>query len=236
MSGCNQPVELFAPAGITEYIALHQRLCQFTLGYPLHIHEISASTPTALFQKAINGHPEYLMEWQPLSHGIFTAGFALVEATRPGRFDVDRAEQLGVPNGPERSRLQYGESIVLPNGRRVHPEEVLGPPRQGIKIAYVLDTRPCIGGEKLAQNADALITDATFPVADAGHAHESGHSTAVDAAELARRSGVQRLFLTHFSGRLTQDDLPALVAEAGEIFPNSEAAMDLAKVTITPKV
>ncbi|MDZ7291649.1 MAG: ribonuclease Z [candidate division KSB1 bacterium] len=230
MAGCQQRVELFGPEGITEYIRFHQELCQFTLGYPLQIHEITETTPPVLWRSA-----EYHVEWQPLEHGIFTAGFAFVEANRPGRFDVHRAEQLGVPNGPERGRLQRGESIVLPDGRRIYPEEVLGPPRPGVKMAYCLDTVPCTGAEKLAANADLLIADSTFSSADAEHAHETGHSTAVDAAELARRCGVRQLLLTHFSGRLGQEDLPALVAEATAIFPNSVAATDLARFVITAR-
>jgi ribonuclease Z len=228
-AGCQQQVDLFGPAGIAEYIRFHQQLCQFALGYPLQIHEIAAETPSVLWRSA-----EYHVEWQPLEHGIFTAGFALAEADRPGRFDVSRAEQLGVPNGPERGRLQRGESIVLPDGRRVHPEEVLGAPRPGVKIAYCLDTVPCAGAEKLAANAALLIADSTFSAADAEHAHESGHSTAVDAAELARKCGARQLLLTHFSGRLRQEDLPALVAEARAVFPNSSAAADLAQLKIMP--
>jgi ribonuclease Z len=229
MAGCHQQVELFGPIGIAEYIRFHQQLCQFGLGYPLQIHEISETTPAVVWQT-----PEYSVEWQPLSHRIFTAGFALVEAARPGRFDAAAADRLGVPNGAERGRLQRGESIVLPNGRRVHPEEVLGPPRPGVKIAYCLDTAPCIGAEKLAANADLLIADSTFPNSDAEHAHTAGHSTATDAAELARKCGVRRLLLTHFSGRLRQDDLPALAAEARAIFPNSDAATDLVRLKIMP--
>jgi ribonuclease Z len=228
MAGCQRQVDLFGPVGMAEYIRFHQQLCQFGLGYPLQIHEIAAESPAVLWRGA-----EYHVEWQPLKHGIFTAGFALVEADCPGRFDVNRAEQLGVANGPERGRLQRGESIVLPNGQRVHPKEVLGPPRPGVKIAYCLDTQPCAGAEKLAANADLLITDSTFSAADAEHAHESGHSTALDAAELARKCGVRQLLLTHFSGRLRQEDLPALVAEAQAVFPNSSAATDLARVTVT---
>jgi ribonuclease Z len=79
-----------------------------------------------------------------------------------------------------------------------------------------------------------LIADSTFSAADAEHAHESGHSTAVDAAELARKCGARQLLLTHFSGRLRQEDLPALVAEARAVFPNSSAAADLAQLKIMP--
>ena len=230
MAGCHQQIELFGPVGIAEYLRVHQQLCQFTLQYPLHIHEISATTPAVLWQTE-----EFHLEWQPLSHGIFTAGFALVEASRPGRFDVARADQLGIPNGPERGRLQRGESVVLANGRCVHPEEVLGSPRPGLKLAYCLDTVPCVGAEKLAANAETLIADSTFSQADAEHARKTGHSTAVEAAQLALKSGVQKLWLTHFSGRLSREDLPALVAEARTIFPDSEAATDLARYIIKAK-
>ncbi len=227
MAGCHQQLELFGPVGIAEYMRLHQQLCQFTLNYPLAIHEISETTATVLWKTT-----EYHIEWQPLSHRIFTAGFALIEALRPGRFEVAHADQLGVPNGPERGRLQRGESIVLSNGRRVHPEDVLGPPRPGLKLAYSLDTVPCAGAEKLAANADLLIADSTFPHVDVEHAHATGHSTATDAAHLARNAGARRLLLTHFSGRLRQEDLPALVEEAQAIFPNSAAATDLARFII----
>ncbi len=228
MAGCHQPIELFGPVGIAAYMRFHEQLCQFTLNYPLQIHEISATTPAVLWQTE-----EFHIEWQPLSHRIFTAGFALVEAARPGRFEVARADQLGIPNGPERGRLQRGESIILPNGQLVHPEDVLGPPRPGLKLAYCLDTVPCVGAEKLAANADMLIADSTFPHVDVEHAHETGHSTSGDAARLARTCGVQKLLLTHFSGRLRQEDLPALAEEARAIFPNSEAATDLARFAIS---
>ena len=230
MAGCRQPLELFGPAGIAEYIHLHQRLCQFTLQYPLQIHEITATTPTVLWQT-----PEFQIEWQPLSHRIFTAGYALVESPRPGRFDVARADRLGVPNGPERGRLQRGESIVLPNGGRVHPGDVLGPLRPGVKIAYCLDTAPGEGAQKLAAHADVLIADSTFPDSDIASAQVSGHSTATQAAQLARDAGVQRLLLTHFSGRLRNADLPALTAAACAIFPASEAATDLARIAVFKK-
>jgi ribonuclease Z len=124
--------------------------------------------------------------------------------------------------------------VPINSACRVHPEEVLGPPRPGVKIAYCLDMQPCTGAEKLAVNANLLIADSTFSAADAEHAHESGHSTAVDAAELARKCGARQLLLTHFSGRLRQEDLPALVAEARAVFPDSSAATELAQLKIIP--
>lgn len=227
MAGCRQPIELFGPVGIAEYLHMHQRLCQFTLQYPLRLHEISPASPAVLWQTAA-----FQIEWQPLSHRIFTAGYALVEAMRPGKFDAERADQLGVPAGAARGRLQRGEVMVLPDGRRVQPHEVLGPPRPSLKVAYGLDTAPGEGIAKLAANAQVLIADATFPPGESEQAQEGGHSTATEAAELARQAGVQRLFLTHFSARLRKEEMPALLAAARAIFPNSEIATDLARFII----
>lgn len=227
MLGCQQEIHLFGPAGLASYIRFHQDLCGFELGYPLTIHEITEGS-----EAIIRRTPDYHIEWQPLQHRIFTAGFALVETNRPGKFDDAKASALGVPFGPERGRLQAGESIMLNDGRTIKPEEVIGPARPGLKIAYCVDTSPCPGEEILARNADALIADATFPWQDHEWAYQTGHSTPADAGKIAQRCGVRQLFLTHFSGTLGQADLPAMVAEARGFFPYVTAATDLARFTI----
>lgn len=229
MAGLRHEVHLFGPEGLEDYIHFHQRMCRFALEFQLRIHEISAASPAILWRT-----PEYHLEWRPLQHRIFTAGYALVEAQRPGKFDLERANQLGVPNGPERGKLQRGGRVKLVDGRIVHPHEVLGPPRPGIKIAYCVDTAPCAGEELLARNADALIADATFSSADQDWAAQTGHSTAAEAAELARRCGVRKLFLTHFSGALQDDDLVAHGEEARAVFADSVVASDLARFVIHP--
>lgn len=230
MLGCQQEIHLFGPQGLTSYIEFHRRLCGFELSFPLTIHEISEKSGQVIWQAA-----DYHVEWQPLQHRLFTAGYALVEANRPGKFDEQRADALGVPFGPERGRLQAGESVVLANGKTITPAEVIGPPRPGVKIAYCVDTSPCAGEEWLAQQADALVADATFPAHEREWAQQTGHSTAAEAGELAQRCGVRHLFLTHFSGTLSHADLPAMVEEARAFLPQVTAATDLARFTILPR-
>jgi ribonuclease Z len=230
MANLRQEVHLFGPKGIAAYIRFHQTLCGFGFDFVLHIHEIEPNSPEIIWQA-----PDYRIAWQPLQHRIFTLGFALIEAPRPGKFDAQRAEALGVPHGPERGRLQSGESIVLANGTQIHSEQVLGPPRPGVKIAYCVDTSPCAGQERLAQNADALIADSTFPASEQEWAHQTGHSTAKDAAETAQRCGVRQLFLTHFSGAIGPTEFPLLQEEAAAIFPDTIAATDLARFKILPR-
>lgn len=229
MANLKQELHLFGPKGIAAYIHFHQALCSFGFDYDLRIHEIEPHTPAIIWQAT-----EYHVEWQPLRHRIYTLGFALIEAQRPGKFEVQKAEALGVPNGPGRGKLQSGESIVLANGAQVHPHQVLGPPRPGLKIAYCVDTSPCEGQARLAHDADALIADSTFPAKERAWAHQTGHSTTHDAAEVARASNVRQLFLTHFSGTVGPTEIPAMAEEARTIFPNAVAATDLARFKILP--
>ena len=231
MSDCRQEIHIFGPKGLSDYIQFHQELCRFTINYPLVVHEIDEQTDRRLLEE-----DEFYIEWQPLKHRIFTAGFAVVEKPRPGKFNIERAESLGVPNGSERGELQSGKMITLENGQHVYPSDVLGPSRPGIKIAYCTDTSPCSGEKYLAHQANALIADATFPSAETTWANKTGHSTVSDAAHLAKECGVRRLFLTHFSGTIKPSELPALAEEARLIFPNSTTATDLARFTIKPKV
>lgn len=230
MAELRQELHLFGPKGLAEYIRFHQALCGFGFGFNLSIHEIAPHTPEVIWQTE-----EYRLEWRPMQHRIFTLGFALIEAPRPGKFDVQRADTLGVPHGPERGKLQSGKSIVLASGAQIDSQQVLGPPRAGLKIAYCVDTSPCEGQMQLARDADALIADSTFPAKEREWAHQTGHSTTHDAAEVARDSGVRQLFLTHFSGTIGPTEIPAMAEEARAIFPHAVAATDLARFKLLPK-
>ena len=119
------------------------------------------------------------------------------EADRPGRFDVPTADRLGVPNGPERGALQRGEAITLPDGTLVTPDAVLGPARAGRTIVLTGDTGPAASVVEAAAGADLLVHEATFCADERERARETGHSTAGEAALLAREAGVRMLALTH---------------------------------------
>ncbi|MDX1530258.1 MAG: MBL fold metallo-hydrolase, partial [Rhodothermales bacterium] len=171
------------------------------------------------------------VEARPLAHRVFAMGFRYTERPRPGRVDVERVRALGV-EGPDIGRLQRGEAVTV-NGRTVRPEEAVGPERPGITFAYCLDTEPCAGGRALAAGADLLVHEATFTEAHRERAAETGHSTARQAAEVARDAGAERLLITHFSARY---ETPApLVAEAREVFPDTEAAEELEPVRLEPE-
>jgi ribonuclease Z len=141
-----------------------------------------------------------------VEHGPGPAmGYALVEADRKGRFDPDHARSIGVPEGPLWGRIHKGEPVTLPDGRVVQPSELVGPPRSGRTVVITGDTRPCENTVEAARNADLLVHEATFGDEEAERAIETGHSTAREAALVAKQAGCRRLLLSHFSARYSRD-------------------------------
>ena len=158
-------------------------------------------------------------------HRADTIGYALVEHIRKGRFNPERARELGIPEGPLWGRIQRGESISLPEGRTIGSEELVGPPRPGRTLVYSGDTRPHPRLIELAHNADLLVHEATFGEDERERAAETGHSTARQAAEIARMAKVRRLVLTHISARYSRE-APELLEEAKQVFPETVVARD----------
>jgi ribonuclease Z len=141
-----------------------------------------------------------------VEHGPGPAmGYALIEADRKGRFDPDHARSIGVPEGPLWGRIHKGEPVTLPDGRVVQPSELVGPPRSGRTVVITGDTRPCENTVEAARNADLLVHEATFGDEEAERAIETGHSTAREAALVAKQAGCRRLLLSHFSARYSRD-------------------------------
>ena len=171
------------------------------------------------------GRGDYELAVFDTDHRADTVGFALVEHDRLGRFNPERAKELGIPEGPLWGRLHKGETVTLPDGRAVTPEALVGPPRPGRMLVYTGDTRPHPAIIRAANGADLLIHEATFGEDERARAIETGHATAREAAEVARESGVRRLVLTHISPRYSRD-APELLAEAQAVFPETVVARD----------
>jgi ribonuclease Z len=160
-----------------------------------------------------------------VEHGGAAVGYALAERERLGRFDPDRARELGVPEGPLWGRLQRGQTVRLDDGREVGPETIVGPPRPGRKLVYSGDTRPCAATIEAACGADLLVHEATFTEEERDRAKETAHATAKEAAEVAKQAGARRLVLTHLSARYSRDAAP-LLEEARAVFPETVVAKD----------
>jgi ribonuclease Z len=171
----------------------------------------------------------YRIEPFPVAHGTGALGYALREDERPGRFDADAANRLGVPDGPARGALQRGEAVTLADGRVVRPDEVVGPARRGRTIALTGDTAPTASVVEAAAGADVLVHEATFLADQRARAKETSHSTAGEAALVAREAGVELLALTHLSARYAGSEVEA---EARELFPRTVVPRDFDLVRV----
>lgn len=218
MAGRTTPLLLAGPPGLAEYVTQTARMIYTGFGFELRFVEAdSAGTVVETGDLRI--------ETAPLDHRILAMGYRLEERDFPGHFDVAAATARGVAPGPDFGRLQRGETVLGASGRAVIPAEVVGPPRRGKAVAYCTDTRPCEGAVTLGRGADVLIHESTFLAERAEDARETGHSTAAEAAEVARRAGAHRLLITHFSPRYV--DATPLLEEARAVFPAVEAAEEL---------
>jgi ribonuclease Z len=173
-------------------------------------------------------HEGYEIRSFAVEHRMRALGYALVEDERPGRFDPEAATRLGVEPGPDFSRLQEGEEVRGSDGI-VSPEQVMGEPRRGRKVVISGDTAPCEMTRVAAHEAELLVHDASFADEELQRAAETGHSTARQAAVLAREAGVKLLALVHVSSRY---DVRDVLAEAREVFPAAEAPRDFDVVEI----
>ncbi len=163
-------------------------------------------------------------------HIVPSLGYALIERDRPGKFDRAKAEALGIPPGPLYSKLVRGESVVV-NGRVVTPDMVVGPKRKGRKVVYTGDTRPIERTVEISRDADLLIHDASFTSDLQDWAIQTKHSTAREAAEIAKKANVRMLILTHVSARYSKDATP-LLKEAREVFENVRVAEDFMSLEV----
>ncbi|MCC7494860.1 MAG: ribonuclease Z [Fimbriimonadaceae bacterium] len=224
MAERQEPLRIVGPAGLQDYVLMNKRLLRTDFTFPLEFTEVAGEGAL------VYDGPEYVIEAGLLQHRVPCYGYAVAEKDRPGVFDLAAAAALGVPVGPLFGQLQQGRSVTLDDGQVVRPEQVLGPPRPGMRVAYVSDTRPCRNALVLARGADLLIHEATFAGELADEARAKRHCTATEAAEIARQAGAKRLVLTHFSPRYL--DLEPLRAEAATTFEPVECAHDLFEVEL----
>jgi ribonuclease Z len=218
LQGRTDPMNLYGPVGCEKLLRRAITLGSEKQHFEIKVIEL---TPDAPLKR--NG---YSVVPFPVEHGDRSAvGYHIVEETRLGRFNPDKARELGIPEGPLWGKIHKGEAIDLPDGRRVNPSELVGPTRPGRRIVLTGDSRPAEGTIAAATGADVLIHEATFAEEESARAVETGHSTAREAAEVAAKAGVKRLILTHVSARYSRDTTD-LEREARAVFPATIIARD----------
>jgi ribonuclease Z len=215
LRGRERPLTVHGPAGLRDLMAIAMRAAG-QVRFELRLVELEPG-------QVVEGDG-YAIAPVPVAHRGTAYAYVLFEDQRPGQFDPEAAARLGVNPGPDFGRLQRGETI---DG--VAPEQVMGPPRPGRKVVLSGDTRPCEALAVAAYQADLLIHEATFAESEIDRAAKTGHSTAAQAAEVARRAEAKLLALVHFS---TRYPVSVVREEARARFPHTVLPRDFDTVEI----
>ena len=216
-----EPLRLWGPRGAKKVLGQALTLGVEKVPFPVEIEEVKPGTVI----KRGGEKDAYDIHVFATEHGNGSVGYALKEHERLGRFDPEKAKQLGIPEGPLWGKIHKGESVGLPDGRTVKPSDLVGAPRPGRLVVITGDTRPCASVVDAAQGADLLVHEATFGEEEAARAKDTGHATAKEAAQVALAARVRRLVLSHISSRysLSAEDL---VGEARAVFGETVVAKD----------
>ena len=215
LRGREKPLSVYGPPGLQRLFGALRPILGRT-GYPLEIVDLEPHAEVRF--------GPFLLTPFPVKHRIESYGYAFVEDERPGRFDVEAARALGVPEGPAWGRLQRGDAV---DG--ITPEQVMGATRPGRRIVISGDTAPCQAVEVFAHKADVLVHEATFMEDERARARETAHSTARQAAEIAREAGVGLLALTHLSTRYFPREVRD---EARAAFSNTVVPRDFDEIAV----
>lgn len=221
MQNRTQPIEIYGPDGIEEFIAANIKVLNFGLSFPVMI--------TSIREETVVDEKSYIIRACEADHSITSYSYLFEEKDRPGKFFPEKAKKIGVPEGELWHKLQLGKEVQVGN-RTVMPSEVLGEKRSGKKIGISGDTRPTKKLEEFFRNCDYLSFDSTFLSKLQEKAVETHHSTAKEAALLAKNANVSNLILTHFSARYSDESV--LLDEAKKIHSSVIAAKDLLEIEI----
>ncbi len=223
--GGNNPVTVYGPKGLKQYIETSLTLSETHLSYPLSFVEVT--------DQMIIETEHFQIYVQSLDHGIPCFGYRVVERDKPGELLVHKLKKMGIEPGPIYKEIKKNEYVIVPDIGTIYRKDVVGEPKRGRIISVIGDTRFSKLHRKLANHADLLIHEATFGKDKQNLAHRYYHSTTLQAAQLAKESNCKRLIITHISSRYQQKENEQLLQEAREIFPNTELANDFSKFTIT---
>ena len=221
MQNRSETLEIYGPHGIDEFISANIKVLNFGLTFPILINIV---TESKIFE-----NEKYIISACKANHSIKAFSYVFQEKEKAGRFNVDKAKELGIPEGELWNKLQRGNEIEV-DGKKISPNQVLGESRAGKKIGISGDTMPTEELEKFFENCDYLVFDSTFLESEKQKALETCHSTAKQAAILGKNANVKNLILTHFSARY-RDELSHL-KEASEIHDSVITAKDLLEIEI----
>lgn len=215
---------VYGPKGLDNFIRISLEVSQTYLKYPLRVVEIEEGV---IFEDG-----QFVVEARLLEHGVPSYGYRIIEKDKPGTLLAEKLQEKGIQPGPLYRKIKNGEPVVLDSGEIIEASEFLGAPQKGKIVTILGDTRKCENAIYLAKDADALVHEATFAKNEDKLAYDYFHSTTWQAAEVAVKAEVKKLYLTHISSRYDRDAALILEKEAQEVFLDSVIVDDLKEFCI----
>ena len=217
--GRSTPLSIYGPKGLSEIITVQLKYSQTILSYPVSFYETDPNNPTIIYD-----HQNITVTTIPLEHRIDCTGFLFREKTKPRRINPDILSETTFSSSQLKA-LKHGEDILDETGNIIYKNEAVTlPPRKCRSYAFCSDTRYMESLVPQLKDVDLLYHEATFLNKHAERAAKTYHSTAEQAAELAKKSQVGKLLLGHFSTRY--QDLSPFIDESKHLFDNVELAIE----------
>ncbi|HEM4695420.1 MULTISPECIES: ribonuclease Z [Streptococcus] len=220
-------IDIYGPVGIRSFVLASLKVSGTRLPYRIHFHEFDVDTVGQVLET-----DKFTVFAEKLDHTIPCVGYRVIQKDLEGTLDAEALRAAGVPFGPLFGQIKNGQNVILEDGREIIASDYLSPPRPGKVVTILGDTRKCYASVRLAVNADVLVHEATYGKGDEKIARKHGHSTNMEAAQVAKDAGVKQLLLNHISPRFLSKDISQLRKEASTIFEQVHIVKDLEEIEL----
>lgn len=220
-------IDIYGPLGIKSFVLTSLKITGTRLPYRIRFHEFDEKNLGLLFE-----NDKFAVYTEALDHTTFCVGYRVIQKDLEGTLDADKLKEAGVPFGPLFGKIKNGQNVTLEDGREIIASDYLSPPRPGKVVTILGDTRLCHASVRLAVNADVLVHESTYGKGDEAMARKHGHSTNMQAAQVAKDAGAKRLLLNHISARFLAKDVSQLRNDAASLFEKVHVVKDLEEVEV----
>ncbi|HFU4519162.1 TPA: ribonuclease Z [Streptococcus suis] len=220
-------IDIYGPVGIRSFVLASLKVSGTRLPYRIHFHEFDVDTVGQVLET-----DKFTVFAEKLDHTIPCVGYRVIQKDLEGTLDAEALRAAGVPFGPLFGQIKNGQNVTLEDGTEIIASDYLSPPRPGKVVTILGDTRKCHASVRLAVNADVLVHEATYGKGDEIIARKHGHSTNMEAAQVAKDAGVKQLLLNHISPRFLSKDISQLRKDASTIFEQVHIVKDLEEIEL----
>ncbi|WP_024418466.1 ribonuclease Z [Streptococcus suis] len=220
-------IDIYGPVGIRSFVLASLKVSGTRLPYRIHFHEFDVDTVGQVLET-----DKFTVFAEKLDHTIPCVGYRVIQKDLEGTLDAEALRAAGVPFGPLFGKIKNGQNVTLEDGTEIIASDYISPPQPGKVVTILGDTRKCHASVRLAVNADVLVHEATYGKGDEKIARKHGHSTNMEAAQVAKDAGVKQLLLNHISPRFLSKDISQLRKDASTIFEQVHIVKDLEEIEV----